>query len=393
LYKNIEGKMKTQLLIPNKIKVGFNLREDTYTGKLGYVIMHDGKKWRKEDSWEGWREKHNPNADGHTRKEKNDPTLEPIEFENTPIEGFVLNKKAGGGSSGWNHRATYCRVYDPRGFEFEVSIPNLLFILQETNSYKGKGLEGEFVYSWEGKDLVLLPVGCEEYKQSTNFTKLQDGKIGVKDLVPGCSYKTKRQKDWIYLGKFNYYSLDYKKGSRYSDKQIKLDKFHIFVNEIGEHEALSSLSSLAEKNNDIPVTNYAELMDIFSKSKFSAKPIGLEEAPKSINFKEDNDNGWGSYLNGKYYIKKTDGVYNGYVIYSQYDWSGGYSDPNRKKVLKGYSLYRDSVVKFNNNIFAVGNSWSRESDKMYSKEELEAMNFKELFITLESGSKVKAETY
>jgi hypothetical protein len=47
--------MKTQLLIPSKIKVGFNLRPDTYTGKLGYVIMFDGKKWRKETSWEGWR--------------------------------------------------------------------------------------------------------------------------------------------------------------------------------------------------------------------------------------------------------------------------------------------------------------------------------------------------
>ena len=50
--------MKSQLLIPGKIKVGFNLRNDTYTGKLGYVIYHDGKVWRKEASWEGWREKH-----------------------------------------------------------------------------------------------------------------------------------------------------------------------------------------------------------------------------------------------------------------------------------------------------------------------------------------------
>lgn len=385
--------MKTQLLIPSKIKVGFNLRSDTYTGKLGYVIMHDGKKWRKEDSWEKWREKHNPNANGKNWKEKNDPTLEPIEFENVPTEGFVLNKKAGGHSSGWNHRATYCRVYDPRGFEFEISIPNLLFILQETSSFKGKGLEGEFVYSWEGKDLVLLPVGCEEYKQSTNFTKLQDGKIRVKDLVPGCSYKTKRQKNWIYLGKFNYYSLDYVKGKRYSEKQIKLDKFYIFVNENGEYEALSSLSNLAAKNNDTPVSNYAELMDGYSKSKFATKPTGLTEEPKTINFKESDDRGWGNYLNGKYYLKLSDGIYNGYTIYSQYDWTGNYSTPDRQRYLKGYSLYKESVVKFKDGIFAVGSDWGRHSDKIYSKEELEAMNFKELFVNLESGNKVKAEKY
>jgi hypothetical protein len=29
--------------------------DDTYTGKLGYVIGYDGKKWRKEPSWESWR--------------------------------------------------------------------------------------------------------------------------------------------------------------------------------------------------------------------------------------------------------------------------------------------------------------------------------------------------
>ncbi|MCY7168922.1 hypothetical protein MK528_11220, partial [Streptococcus gordonii] len=38
--------------------------------------------------------------------------VEPIEFDNVPTEGFVLNKKVGGTKSGWNHRSTYCRVYD-----------------------------------------------------------------------------------------------------------------------------------------------------------------------------------------------------------------------------------------------------------------------------------------
>jgi hypothetical protein len=30
-------------LLYDKFKVGFNLRDDTYTGKLGYVIGYDGK--------------------------------------------------------------------------------------------------------------------------------------------------------------------------------------------------------------------------------------------------------------------------------------------------------------------------------------------------------------
>ena len=169
--------MNSKLFIADKIKVGFNLRNDTYTGKLGYVIGHDGKKWRKEPSWEGWRVKHsspdeierlkkqmydntiatqtNYYASNKQYHEKNpsdsyyakyakmtledylkqtvgtyekfkphignisdDPSIIPVEYDNVPTEGFVLNKKAGGYSNGWNHRSTYCRVYDPRGFEF-----------------------------------------------------------------------------------------------------------------------------------------------------------------------------------------------------------------------------------------------------------------------------------
>ena len=47
----------SKLYIPKKCKVGLQKRDDTYTKKLGYVIYHDGKIWRKETSWENWRHK------------------------------------------------------------------------------------------------------------------------------------------------------------------------------------------------------------------------------------------------------------------------------------------------------------------------------------------------
>ena len=116
--------MKTNIFIPQTIKVGYVNRSNTYTGKLAYVIYYDHKnKLRKEKSWEAWR----------------DSEIEANEYQNTPISGFVLNRKAGGYSTGWNHRQTYCRVFDPRNFEFEITIPNLLYILDNVNSIKGKG--------------------------------------------------------------------------------------------------------------------------------------------------------------------------------------------------------------------------------------------------------------
>ena len=139
------------IYIPKKIKVGYQNRYDTYTKKLAYVIYYDEKnKLRKETSWNNWR----------------DEKIEPDDFDNEPTRGFVLNKKAGDCcSEHWgNHRQAYCRVYDPRGFEFEITINNLLYILENCDCLKGKGLDGEFVYGWDRKDLILIPVDSPDYK-------------------------------------------------------------------------------------------------------------------------------------------------------------------------------------------------------------------------------------
>ena len=110
-----------QMKIPSKLKVGYQKRQDTYTGKLAYVIYFDEKgKLRKETSWAGWRDKH----------------IAADEYSNEPTSGFVLNKKVGDYKSDWNHRMAHIRVYDPRGFEFEISVENLLYILQECTSTK-----------------------------------------------------------------------------------------------------------------------------------------------------------------------------------------------------------------------------------------------------------------
>lgn len=91
--------MNNTIFVPNKINVGFQNRNDTYTKKLAYIIYFDEKgKLRKEASWNSWRDNGIPN----------------IIFENKPTEGFVLNKKVGDYCCDWSHRQAYVRVYDPR---------------------------------------------------------------------------------------------------------------------------------------------------------------------------------------------------------------------------------------------------------------------------------------
>ena len=105
--------MLAKLSIPKIIKVGYNERVDTYTGKLAYVIYIDETgKLRKEKSWKNW-------CDSNLGSDK---------FDNVPTSGFVLNKKVGDYRGGWNGRQAWIRIYDPRGFEFEISVNNLLFI-------------------------------------------------------------------------------------------------------------------------------------------------------------------------------------------------------------------------------------------------------------------------
>ena len=190
--------------IPKQIKVGYQSRGGTYTGKLAYIIYYDQKgELRKETSWQSWRDK----------------KLGEDTFNNYPIDGFVLNKHTGGYSSGWNYRQSYCRVYDPRGFEIEITIDNLLWILDWSDCYKGKGLDGKFCYGWSGTDLVLIPECTQDYKESKTFSDslFITPKIEKKDLVIGSSYRLKTEDDMVYVGEFK---IQNKLGTKYYSKPL-----------------------------------------------------------------------------------------------------------------------------------------------------------------------------
>ena len=187
--------MKTNIFVPSKINVGFQNRQGTYTGKLAYVIYFDEKgKLRKQTSWDSWRDNNIPNEI----------------YDNEPTEGFVLNKKVGGVEESWGHNArrTYTRIYDPRGFEFEITVPNLLWILENCNCIKGKGLEGQFVYGWDGKELVLVPVESPDYKEIQAKNKIIHNNefIKAKDLIIGATYETLNGERYVYMGKYDTYN-------------------------------------------------------------------------------------------------------------------------------------------------------------------------------------------
>jgi hypothetical protein len=391
--------MKNNIFIPKKCKVGFNKREDTYTKKLGYIIYHDGKNWRKEPSWEGWREKYITKEDFDAKKLESfniqsnhaikyyndyskepkvtgsydrysdlrdktleeylkyrnlesldkysftlrgynsDITIQPIEFDNIPLEGFVLNRKAGGYSSGWNHRQTYCRVYDPRGFEFEITIPNLLYILEHSNSIKGKGLEGKFIYGWDGKDLVLVPEESPEYKEMVEYTNIQDLKVKKKDLVLGGIYLCSDNIQRTYLGESEFF--DYK--GRPHGKNLwwgknKEDKYF-------DNNSINTIKKFIALNED-----YSFFVDNLAKSEnYRLRTISYEEVTETYlrtNLKIENVRYSYSYYDIELYIlegKKYRKCKVGYTLSKKYYIVIGRKEEkfdNIESLLKNYKLWQ-----------------------------------------------------
>lgn len=180
------------MFIPKRLKVGFKEPESKDTIRLAYVIYWDEKGvLRKEPSWNSWRNQDVPAK----------------EFDNEPTEGFVLNLRAGG----WGQRRTYCEVIDPRGFMVEITIDNLLELLDECDCDK-KHLKGKFVYAWYQAELRIVMVGTETYnnimKHTANIKKVAEDCLKAKDLIPFHIYKDRAEHKMAYLGYLDVYEID-----------------------------------------------------------------------------------------------------------------------------------------------------------------------------------------
>jgi hypothetical protein len=318
--------MQSNIFIPKTIKVGFQNRDDTYTKKLAYIIYYDKNgKLRKEGSWNSWR----------------DDEIEDLEFSNEPTTGFVLNKKVGDYDSGWGHRHAYVRIYDSRNFEFEISVENLLYILENTNSIKGKGLEGEFVYGWYGKDLVLIPTSSPDYIELTKLNDLRHEKktFNGKDLIQGGTYKSDSNEELIYLGRF------------YRNNEDKKEvKSYFFYNKTAKYYKIKDFKSLTGKIIDIIdencVEDYPDLMnELLKDSAYSNREpkydtyvdYTLEEFMKSFDSYYIN-----SYYINLYYVKTDTNNYIKYLIRESYStryYWGDYRDKTQRK----YDVYTTSL--------------------------------------------------
>lgn len=378
--------MQDSLNIPEKIKIGFNKRKDTYTGKLAYITWIDKKgKLRKENSWTGWKDDNIPVED----------------YVNEPTDGFVLNKDVGGTQRcySWNARREKFRVYDPRGFEFEITGENLLFILQECSSIKGKGLEGEFVYSWSGAEIVLLPVGSEEYKSSVEFNDMQTKKVTKKDMIEGCTYLNKNRQNVMYMGRHPWFENKYvRRGGDYTNvytgkpKHIflllddqKKESWQIIDAKRERYWIQTGFTKLAARTSDSPVPQYADEYEKLMATTYVTKPTGLV-------IKELDKNVWDKdrYYSSQVCVEFGDNIFVGYLR-NHHGGIGSYLHNNKNPRRYDVECDKVAVVKDGEYYEEFDNRKGFYKNNI-SEEEAKAI-VKALYVKCDNGSEFKITSY
>lgn len=232
------------MFIPEKITVGFQKRNDTYTGKLAYVIYKDEKGvLRQESSWNGWR----------------DQKIEPIEYDNKPTN-FILNKgikRDGYYGSG----RSVIRIFDTREFEFEISVDNLMAVLMHSDVSK-RDIQEQCVFAWSGKNLVLLTVNSAEYEEAVKFTEKQNNKFSMKDLELGYYYELKKEKkSLMYVGHYEYFEADWSKKYSYKGKQ------HVFYEEKDKKFIALQGKDIYQKSSEDLSSDFSNIVEKFINSK------------------------------------------------------------------------------------------------------------------------------
>jgi hypothetical protein len=214
--------------------------------------------------------------------------------------------------------------------------------LENTTCVPGKGLEGEFVYGWNGTQLILIPTSSPDYKEIQEFNSILQNNTHVtaKQLKIGAIYKNKQNEEIMYMGQFDRYSSYYYCGNNNHEETNNDGKHFYFVDTkyIGqENVCFEQYKTLGDKIiATVSEDCHPNYSDMFEKLEHCSdySPIDsskdehisytLEEFTKYIEEENyycrvmsyDNDvqnignyncekNGYISYWNGKDYSKES----------------------------------------------------------------------------------------
>lgn len=190
--------------IPQTVYVGFQGRRAVDEVPLGFMTPYDTtkagqKRQQTVDQWaKGW---------------GSNKTFNSVVLENVPMIGFKIGR-AIRRSRSWGGNASYVRIEDPRGFELEISIENMVMVMDQNIVEDGEIMQ-ECVWGRDGGKNILLPTNSEPYQASLNTTKRLNSVLSLKDVKAGSKVKLVTGETGIYYGSL--YPIFIKHESEYTD--------------------------------------------------------------------------------------------------------------------------------------------------------------------------------
>lgn len=233
IHRSTDGSMPLGFLTPGGTDAAAKKRistVDSWVGKTSsrheYIDTVDKAQFEKDNPTAKWirDNTHNPN---HLNSMYEIPKVEDVDYKiydnvpNEPRFGFRITKSISRGGS-WSGSNKVVRIEDPRGFELEISVDNLVKMMSMTTFIEGVCQE-ECVWGRDGANNVLLPVNSDPYKEAFATTEYRNKEaISLRDVNFGDTVELKKTEHFpglsgIYLGAYHVYSLQ----TLYKSKQLE----------------------------------------------------------------------------------------------------------------------------------------------------------------------------
>jgi len=251
---------------PARHYVGFQARPSQDELPLGFMTPDgtDKAAEKRKATVDNWAK-----GGGYYARNEAEDKLPAQSYENKPMIGFKMGRNVRHGY-GWGQGNVKWRIEDPRGFELEITSPNLAQIMAFSTIEKGEILE-ECIWARLGAENILVPVDSDVYKNTVRNTERMAKTASMRDIKIGDSAVLQNGDEGVYYGAFYIANTD-KYGSNYSHQlSFSGKKRHVFLMQhpgADGHESVKFFKAVS-------APKLSEL--------FEGKAMTHEEAEKEVN--------------------------------------------------------------------------------------------------------------
>jgi hypothetical protein len=198
--------------------------------------------------------------------------LQSVVLDNIPVSGFRVSDSAR--RNGWNGGNTVIQIEDPRGFELQITVDNMIQIMSGNLILDGE-IKVPCVWGRDGKDNILLPTNSEPYMNAIENTERLKQTFSMRSVKLGNKIELKDGRVGIYYGAYHqvirkHYS-DNVKGVRQFEK-VGIDENKVHLVHITENKAITDFNPNLEVLKTVKVSR-----------QIDATTITLEEAERHVN--------------------------------------------------------------------------------------------------------------